>query len=170
VIQLDRHTLIEKRQAITGQQRRTKEQAIIQKITPFLKGNVAAYSPIRGEVDLLSFLDHRNIYLPCTVDENRIAFYPISKTMHKGAFQVMEPIRSHEIEPEELDVILVPLVGFKDCFRIGYGKGYYDRYLPRTKAVKIGVAFDCQEMESIEIKPTDVELDMVVTESRIIRR
>lgn len=170
MIPLDRHRLIEKRQAITGHPRRVKEQAIIQKITPFLKGNVAAYSPIRGEVDLLSYLDFPAIFLPCTLDATRIAFYPISKTMHQGAFQVMEPARSQEIDPEKLDVILVPLVGFKGCFRMGYGKGYYDRYLSGTKALKIGIAFDCQEMESIEVKPTDVELDMVVTESRIIRR
>lgn len=51
---------------------------------------------------------------------------------------------------------------------MGYGKGYYDRYLKDSSALKIGIAFDVQEIK-FDVKPTDVKLDMIITESRILR-
>lgn len=51
---------------------------------------------------------------------------------------------------------------------MGYGKGYYDRYLKYSNALKIGVAFDIQEI-NFEIKKTDVILDYMITESRSMR-
>ena len=65
-------------------------------------------------------------------------------------------------------MILVPVVGFFETYRMGYGKGYYDRYLKNSSALKIGLAFDVQEMV-FDVKPTDIELDMIITESRILR-
>ena len=52
--------------------------------------------------------------------------------------------------------------------RMGYGKGYYDRYLSKSSALKIGVAFDVQETK-FDVKPTDIKLDMIITESRILK-
>ena len=51
---------------------------------------------------------------------------------------------------------------------MGYVKGYYDRYLSKSSALKFGVAFDAKEME-FDVKPTDVKLAMIITESRILR-
>ncbi len=82
------------------------------------------------------------------------------------ALFTIEPIGIHE--EKDLDVILVPVVGFFETYRMGYGKGYYDRYLKNSSALKIGLAFDVQEMV-FDVKPTDIELDMIITESRILR-
>lgn len=51
-----------------------------------------------------------------------------------------------QAEPQELDILLVPLVAFDEaCNRMGHGRGYYDRYLPQCRAKTIGIAFACQK-------------------------
>ena len=70
--------------------------------------------------------------------------------------------------PENIDVIVCPVVAFdKHNNRLGYGGGYYDRYLPRlmSDTIKIGVAFSCQEVEEVPTAEFDVPLDVVVTEN-----
>lgn len=72
------------------------------------------------------------------------------------------------VKPEDIDVIVCPVVAFdKKGNRLGYGGGYYDRYLPRLKpsTFKIGVAFSCQEVEQIPTDAFDVPLDAIITES-----
>ena len=71
------------------------------------------------------------------------------------------------VKPEEIDVIVCPVVAFdSECNRLGYGGGYYDRFLPRMSpsALKLGVAFACQQVEEIPRDPHDIPLDCIVTE------
>ena len=66
------------------------------------------------------------------------------------------------------DVVIVPLVAFDgECNRLGHGGGWYDRFLAtQPKAIKIGLAFDVQQADSLPIEPHDVVLDYIVTETR----
>ena len=77
------------------------------------------------------------------------------------------------LEPylDQLDLVLVPCTAFDaDCFRVGMGKGYYDRYLPRCKnAVKIGIAFEAQRVEHAAVDEHDQRLDAYVTERGIYK-
>jgi len=69
-------------------------------------------------------------------------------------------------------VILVPCVAFdKEGRRLGHGAGYYDRYMPmlRPDVLKILIAFDAQELDYVETEPTDIPVDIIVTESGAIR-
>ena len=71
------------------------------------------------------------------------------------------------VKPEEIDIIVCPVVAFDSKFsRLGYGGGYYDRYLPRMSpsALKLGAAFACQQVEQIPRAPHDILLDYIVTE------
>ncbi len=70
-----------------------------------------------------------------------------------------------------LDLVLVPCTAFDaDCFRVGMGKGYYDRYLPRCKnAAKIGIAFEVQRVEHAAVDEHDQRLDAFVTERGIYK-
>ena len=72
---------------------------------------------------------------------------------------------------DQLDLVLVPCTAFDaDCFRVGMGKGYYDRYLPRCKnAVKIGIAFEAQRVEHAAVDEHDQRLDAYVTERGIYK-
>ena len=67
---------------------------------------------------------------------------------------------------DQLDLVLVPCTAFDaDCFRVGMGKGYYDRYLPRcTKAAKIGIALEVQRVAHAAVDEHDQRLDAFVTE------
>jgi 5-formyltetrahydrofolate cyclo-ligase len=70
-------------------------------------------------------------------------------------------------EPSEFDVILVPALGFdpKTLHRIGYGGGYYDKFLAtQPHARKIGVCFDLGRLDDLPAKPHDIALDEIITE------
>ena len=81
-------------------------------------------------------------------------------------YGIPEPITNRMIFP---DVLLVPLVAYdKNCNRVGYGGGFYDRYIKRTKKIKniltIGLAFSYQKVKKIPIEKNDVKLDFIITE------
>ena len=85
-----------------------------------------------------------------------------------GTYGIRTPIlsRSAVLPPDKLDLVLVPCTAFDAvCHRVGMGKGYYDRYLPRcTRAVKIGVAFEAQRVDAAAVDAYDEKLDGFVTE------
>lgn len=76
------------------------------------------------------------------------------------------------VSPEhQFEVVIVPMLGFTErCYRLGFGGGFYDRFLSgQVRALKIGLAYDLSYCE-FEPEPHDVPMDMVVTESRVFRR
>ena len=87
----------------------------------------------------------------------------------KGKFDILspDPGRSRIILPEEIDVVLVPCVGFDgNGNRLGHGGGYYDRYLPKCpRATKILVAFEAQKLDAVCVGECDVAMDFILTES-----
>lgn len=88
----------------------------------------------------------------------------------KNRFNILEPIGGVIIPPQQLDVVFVPLVAFDERgYRVGYGKGYYDRYLSqcRPETIKIGFSF-FDAVEYIEdIDEFDVPLNFCITPHRI---
>ena len=90
-----------------------------------------------------------------------------------GTYNIREPKPecSPAIDIKDLDVIIVPAVAYDiNCFRLGYGGGFYDRFLEniREDAVTIGVAFDLQVFDEVPKEVHDAQLNYIVTESRII--
>ena len=85
-----------------------------------------------------------------------------------GAYGIRTPVleRAALIRPEALDLVLVPCTAFDAaCRRVGMGKGYYDRYLPRCRnAVALGVAFEAQRVDKAAVDVYDEKLDGFVTE------
>ena len=85
-------------------------------------------------------------------------------------FGLLEPIKDKAKIP---DVILIPLLAFdKNKFRLGYGKGYYDRYLNKyikqyKDIMTVGVAFSFQKHNKLPINKNDVKLDFILTEKGI---
>ena len=83
-----------------------------------------------------------------------------------NSYGIPEPISNKVIYP---DILLVPLVAFdKYLNRIGYGGGYYDRYLKkikkRKKILTIGLAYSFQKVKKIEAEQNDIKLDSIITE------
>ena len=90
-----------------------------------------------------------------------------------GAYGIRTPVleRAALIRPEALDLVLVPCTAFDAvCRRVGMGKGYYDRYLPRCRnAVALGVAFEAQRVPEAAADEQDRQLDGFVTERKVYR-
>jgi 5-formyltetrahydrofolate cyclo-ligase len=83
---------------------------------------------------------------------------------------IQEPKHGIPAEPERIDMVLVPLLAFDEQgHRIGFGKGYYDRFLSNLKpsALKIGISFFSPEKILPEISATDVSLNQVITPNQL---
>lgn len=90
-----------------------------------------------------------------------------------GAFGILEPDGEEGISPKEIDLVVVPGVAFdKNCNRMGYGKGYYDNFLPglRPEVKKVAVAFEMQIADNLPTDEHDMKMDMIITESRVFVR
>lgn len=88
----------------------------------------------------------------------------------KNKYNILEPIGDHSIPPESVDLVFVPLLAFdKKGYRVGYGKGYYDRYLNRCRpsVIKIGFSFFDPVEVIDDINEFDVPLDYCVTPSNL---
>ena len=88
-----------------------------------------------------------------------------------GEFGIRIPQQLQGCAPENIDVILVPGLAFaENGARLGLGKGYYDRFLPKAKqAVYIGIAAEYNLLKSLPVTANDVKMDYIVTENRIIK-
>jgi 5-formyltetrahydrofolate cyclo-ligase len=87
-----------------------------------------------------------------------------------NAFGIAEPSGGETLSPDEIDLVLVPLLTFdKKGFRVGYGKGYYDRFLSqcRLDAIKIGLSFFEPEEEIDDINQFDIPLNYCITPQQV---
>lgn len=98
--------------------------------------NIALYYPINHEIDLTGIIQvkNKNFYLPRCVDNNiEFAQFCGFESLKMGKFNILEPT-SEKINPEILDLIYIPaLMANKKCYRLGYGKGFYDRFFKNNK-------------------------------------
>ena len=156
----------------------------LDKFISFLKinicnaNNIGGYYPSNYEIDdleILDVLDKQNfkVSLPIVKKNNQMNFYSWSKKdpLKINKFGIPEPITSKILYP---DILLVPLVGYdKNLNRLGYGGGFYDRYIEKIdkikKVTKIGLAFSYQKIKSVPIDQHDKKLDFIITEKEIIK-
>ena len=142
---------------------------------------ISGYWPLRGEPDLRPWLARMHgagnrIAMPVVVTKGAPlqfrAWQPGAK-MTKGFWDIPVPADPREVLP---DFLLAPVVGFDaECYRLGYGGGYFDRTLEQLRAGgrafhAVGIGFDFAQLESIRPLPHDIPLQAVVTESRAINR
>lgn len=139
--------------------------------------DILCFYPLETEVNLFALYEKLlkegyRLYFPKTYPEE-ILFYRIDsmRDFKIGAFQIMEPYSTTDrfLFRNEPCLCIVPGLAFsKDGHRIGYGGGYYDRFLKRKDIFKIGVCF---EKQIIEFKPQgyDVDMDAVITDQNIYK-
>ena len=128
---------------------------------------VALFAPLDDEVCIWPLVEY--LSCSCTVVLPRIfgdviCFYPYSTTVQTGAFGILEPVGTVEVSPCEIDAMVVPGVAFTEAgARMGRGKGYYDKYISSQgfRAVKIGVCFAEQIVDTLPVEPHDVAMDSV---------
>ena len=137
---------------------------------------VMLYYSLPDEVDTHTLVDSllmsdKHIILPRVTGEGTMELrrYTGPSDLAQGAYNIMEPTGEVFDNYTDIDLAVIPGVAFdKDGNRMGRGKGYYDRYLPRCQnAVKIGVAFDCQRVEHAASGTLDAVLDAFATEKGV---
>ena len=140
---------------------------------------LALYYPSSFEINVLKLLEFnyitkQNLLLPIIEKNNTMNFFPWEKNniLQINKYGMLEPIRTKLEIP---DVMLVPLLVFdKNKQRLGYGKGYYDRYLNKylkkfKNILTVGVAFSFQNYNKLPIEKKDVRLDYILTERGIYK-
>lgn len=110
-----------------------------------------------------SWCNFKDLYLP-RVNGNNLDIVKYSPmVMCQGAFNINEPI-GEPADPQCLDLIIVPGMAFDlKGNRLGRGKGFYDRLLHATNALKIGIGHDFQLLEHIPSEPHDIKMDAIIT-------
>ncbi|MGI0087323.1 MAG: 5-formyltetrahydrofolate cyclo-ligase [Nitrosotalea sp.] len=111
----------------------------------------------------------KDLSLP-RVEKNDLVFKKISSfsDLEMGNFSVMEPKERCETV-KRLDVILVPAIALtRDGYRLGYGFGYYDRYLDGKRSHKIALSYSKQVVKAMPHDSHDIRMDCIVTEDKII--
>ncbi len=142
---------------------------------------VFLYVNFRSEVETSSLIkrclmEGKEVAVPLVAPKSQLIPYRITdraKDLAPGAFGIPEPIvdQCERVNPGSLDLIVLPGSAFDARGgRMGYGGGYYDRFLVNAapQAKRIGLAFDLQVVASIPLAPHDQLLDVVVTESRVL--
>lgn len=131
------------------------------------------YNSIKNEVDTAKIQNYlksnkKTLTYPVVTESGMVSALPTSCKTIKGAFGVIEP-KDYEVL-DKIDVCFVPLVACDlSKNRIGFGKGYYDRFLQKNPCMKIGLCYDFQVVDKIEPNPYDVPLDIIVTPTKIIK-
>jgi 5-formyltetrahydrofolate cyclo-ligase len=133
---------------------------------------VGAYFAFGSEVktDLIierARLLGKKIALP-RVKEDKITFYELSSSKYliRGRFGIMEPVPYKRVS--KIDLLVVPGIAFdKKGYRLGYGKGYYDRLLSGKRTFSIGLAYSFQLLENLPHDRYDKRLDAIASEDGI---
>ncbi|MAI06743.1 MAG: 5-formyltetrahydrofolate cyclo-ligase [Alphaproteobacteria bacterium TMED87] len=141
---------------------------------------VAGYVPIHGEIDITETLDFFSrvgavLVLP-VISKDKLEIYfrnwVFNGVLERGDFNTFQPSNKNKIINP--DLILVPLLAFdKKGYRLGYGKGFYDKGIYSLKKEKdvlaFGVAYDWQEVSYVPRNKFDERLDGVFTPSRFLK-
>ena len=138
---------------------------------------IGGYYPSNYEINDLEILNYffkkgSIISLPKIKKKSQMEFYKwsINDPLLINKYGIPEPENTNRVYP---DILFVPLVAFdKELNRLGYGGGFYDRYIQKIskikKILKIGLAFSFQKLKTIPINKHDKKLDIIITEKDII--
>ncbi len=143
---------------------------------------IMAYIDFRNEVMTEKLIkkatsEGKRVVIPISIVETRqlvlSEIIDYDNELEPGAYGILEPKKEYirEVDPQLVDLVLVPGVAFdRRGFRIGYGAGYYDRFLERVRpeTKKVALAFDLQMVEHAHEDEHDFPVQYIVTESGVI--
>jgi 5-formyltetrahydrofolate cyclo-ligase len=180
-----RKSTLAKRKALTGAEVTEKSYSIFRKWQPLLQPERHRWVhtfisiPEFKEVDTKPFIDHLKSFPQIQIGVPRVDFQTREVTHHpycdlklvRNSWGILEPpASSPELKPELFDMVLVPMIAFDRLgHRLGYGGGYYDRFLAKVRpdCLRIGLCFELGFLDSdLPARDHDVSLDGVITESR----
>lgn len=172
-----RNLILSERESLTEKQRISLSSAIKEKLfsRPRFKEakSVAFYLHKGSEVytkDMITQAQKLGKEILVPVTNHKIEFYHFISfdDLQEGKYGILEP--KSRVEPcKPPDLVVVPGIAFGLCMhRIGYGKGYYDDYLGKSFAYRIGLCYDFQVVEKLPTHENDQRMDEIITDQRII--
>lgn len=177
-----RREVIARRDALSERDRAAASLAIADRVVALPEARQArsamAFWSFGSEVDTAPLIERlvaggKTLTLPRieSSDVVPVAFVPGDPTT-ETSFGAMEPAGGRVLDPSELDLVIVPGVAFdRSGNRVGYGAGYYDRFLRRTRpgVPAVAIAFSAQVVPEVPTGGTDRRVDAIVTEAEVIR-
>ena len=187
-----RRRLRQARRDLSASERRAASGAAlarVRRLPRFLRARrIALYAGVDGEICPLPLVDHviasgKTAYLPLLhpIRSGRLLFcaWRSGDRLRRNRFGIAEPIPTARnlTDARELDLVIVPLLGFDDLgHRLGMGGGFYDRtfaFRRRNPSLHrpylLGLAFELQRTDALASRPWDVDLDAVATEAGVRR-
>ena len=178
--------IFRKRKSLSKNEVEGKSAAIREKLFSLneFKGakNILFYVSFNNEVDTINIIKdlfikkEKNVLVPYVDKDKLIQISKINSfgELEPKTFGILEPREDKikKFDAKKLDLVIVPGVVFdENGHRIGYGYGYYDRFLQKlsNNTVKIGLAFELQLIEKIPKEGHDIPVDFVITEKRIVK-
>ncbi len=161
------------RQEINNKEK--KERIITQKLLKLEQikksKNILVYISLKDEVSTEKLIkellkENKNVYAPKIVNKT-MDFYRITSLneLEYGKYNILEPTSKIKYKNDDHSSIIVPGLLFdKENNRLGYGCGYYDRFLENNNIYKIGICFKDFLVDKIETNEYDIKMDEVITE------
>lgn len=147
----------------------------VERLSIFMEAKtISGYVAVNHEVDPIGILERawdlkKTCYLPIATPEKTLLFveYFPGDPLQLNRYGIPEPIyrRERSIHPTELDLVLVPLLGFdKHNERLGSGAGFYDRtFALHTRPFMLGLAYTCQQVDALKREWWDVPMNQVIS-------
>ena len=170
------------RRELSVQEQRSASESVCESLhafEPYVKAKcVMAYIACRGELSLEPAIREilesgKMLVLPRCEASGKMTARRVSdlSQLVSGTYGLMEPDEKCEIAvPQEIDLILVPGTAFdRKGNRLGQGGGYYDRFLPKTRAICVGVCHAQALLDDVPCGTHDIPMDAVITPEEIIR-
>jgi 5-formyltetrahydrofolate cyclo-ligase len=173
-----RKLALAKRNSLTQEQFQTWSDQICRKLVEsddFGKAKIVhIYSSIGNEVDTnkiiqVALIAGITVIVPETGEDQSLKHWQVCQNTvySKDKFGIQTPIANCQFfdisNLQSNDLVIIPIVAFDlHNNRIGYGKGFYDKFLAQVKCKKIGLAFNCQLVENFQPDPWDVALDRII--------
>lgn len=172
-----RKELITKRKNLDSDYRRNADRLIFEKIIAldaYQKAQtIFCFVSTPDEINTFPLLEHafsskKRVTVPKCIEKGVMQAYHIQsfQDLKTGKYSLSEPM-SHcpVVAPEELDLIIVPCLSCNpDGYRIGYGGGFYDRYLASTAAASVVICYQQMMLDEIPLEPFDQKADCVITD------
>ncbi len=173
----------ERRRALSQEARRLRDSLICRKMLSLAAyryaDTVLSYSPLKGEVDITEFnlavlKGGKRLALPRCVPNTPIMDFRYVESLDEledGSWSIKEPSEENELwqSGSKGALCIIPAMAFdEDGYRLGYGKGYYDRFLPSKNLTTLGVVYSDFTVKQLPRGRYDFSVDMILTEKGLI--
>jgi 5-formyltetrahydrofolate cyclo-ligase len=175
---LSRQKARQRRDGLSAEYRKQADEMITQKLVELVERldcrRVCLYASVGSEVDTWQAMEELwrrgvEVYLPRTRSRGEMDFFRVEnrRQLVKARFQLWEPEEGCPSLGEIPDLIVVPALAFdRQGWRVGYGGGYYDRYLQRMDVPAVGLCYEACMEEQVPVEPHDRKVQWILTEGR----